>query len=66
MTLVIALLKIVLICKSSRTHLETCITELSSYYQNASETELKSVTNFIEIYKVMFAIYVDNMSIKLN
>ncbi len=66
MTLVIALLKIVLICKASRTHLETCIAELSNYYENAPQIELKSITNFIEVYKVMFAIYVDNMSVKLN
>lgn len=66
MTLVIALLKVVLICKASRTHLQTCITELSQYYENAPETEYKSVANFIEIYKVMFAIYVDNVSVKLD
>ena len=66
MTLVIALLKIILICKASRPHLETCIAELSNYYENAPQTEVKSLTNFIEIYKVMFAIYVDNMSVKLN
>lgn len=66
MTLVIVLLKIVLICKASRTHLQTCVTELSLYYENAPETEYKSATNFIEIYKVMFAIYVDNVSVKLD
>jgi len=66
MTLVIALLKIILICKASRTHLQTCITEISQYYKNAPGVEFKSVTNFIEIYKIMFAIYVDNVSIRLD
>jgi hypothetical protein len=66
MTLVIVLLKIILICKVSRTHLQTCITELSQYYEDAPEMESKSVNNFIEIYKVMFAIYVDNLAVKLD
>lgn len=66
MTLVIVLLKIILICKVSRTHLQACIAELSHYYEDAPEIESKSVNNFIEIYKVMFAIYVDNVSVKLD
>ncbi len=66
MTLVIVLLKIVLICKASRSHLQTCITELNRYYENAPAAEFKSANNFVEIYKVMFAIYVDNKSVKLN
>lgn len=66
MTLVIVLLKLVLICKASRTHLQTCITELNRYYENAPAAEFKSANNFVEIYKVMFAIYVDNKSVKLN
>lgn len=66
MTLVIALLKIVLICKASRTHLQTCITELMRYYEDASAAEFKLANNFIEIYKVMFAIYIDNVSVKLD
>lgn len=66
MTLVIVLLKLILICKASRTHLQTCITELNRYYENAPAAEFKSANNFVEIYKVMFAIYVDNKSVKLD
>lgn len=66
MTLVIVLLKLVLICRASRTHLQTCITELNRYYENAPAAEFKLANNFVEIYKVMFAIYVDNESVKLN
>ncbi len=66
MTLVIVLLKVILICKVSRPHLQTCIAELSQYYEDAPEIESKSVNNFIEIYKVMFAIYVDNLAVKLD
>lgn len=66
LTLAIILLKIILICKVSRTHLQICIAELSQYYEDAPKIEFKSVNNFIELYKVMFAIYVDNLAVKLD
>lgn len=65
LTLVILLLKIVLLCKSTRTHLETYIAELIKYYEN-HPGESESLVNFLEIYNLMFAIYADNMQIRLD
>lgn len=62
LTLVILLLKIVLICRPSRTHLESCIAELIKYYDNYPE-ETIWMSNFMEIFNIMFAIYADNMVI---
>ncbi len=62
LAVVVFLLKIVLICRPARTHLESCIADLIKYYDKLPE---KSVwmSNFIEIFNIMFAIYADNMVI---
>ncbi len=65
LTLVIILLKITLICKQVRTHLEACLAELIAYYVDYSEEECKWVVNFLEILKITFVIYDDNMRYNL-
>ncbi|MDX2215908.1 MAG: hypothetical protein SFY66_21770 [Oculatellaceae cyanobacterium bins.114] len=65
LTLVIVLLKIVLICKYSRTHLESRIANLVSYYQECPEEECKWVINFFEIFRVIMAIYTENIEFNL-
>lgn len=62
LTVVILLLKIVLICRPARIHLESCIADLIRYYDNSPE-ESSWMRNFMEIFNIMFAIYADNMSI---
>jgi hypothetical protein len=64
-TLVIVLLKIILICKNSRTHLEACIAELIKYYEKLPETECQWVVNFLEIFNVTFAIHAENVQYNL-
>ncbi|MEW5857261.1 MAG: hypothetical protein AB1861_07765 [Cyanobacteriota bacterium] len=69
LTLVIVLLKILLICKNVRTHLETCIAELIKYYMHYPEEDCKWVVNFFEIFHITFAIYGENVQynlIKMN
>lgn len=69
MTLVIVLLKLILICKNARTHLESRIAELIRYYEKCSEEECWWVVNFLEIFNVTFAIYAENVQynlIKMN
>jgi hypothetical protein len=56
LTLVIILLKIILICKNSRRHLETRIAHLIRFYENYPEDECKGVINFMEIFNITFAI----------
>ena len=65
LTVVIMLLKIVLICPSVREHLESCIADLIRYHEKYPE-ECNWMINFIEIFNVMFAIYVDKTSLALN
>jgi len=64
-TLVVALLKIILICKHSRTHLEARIAELINYYQNYPEDECAWVVNFLEVFNVTFAIHAENVQYNL-
>ncbi|MEH2286818.1 hypothetical protein [Nostoc sp.] len=65
LTLVIILLKMILICKNSRRHLETRIAHLIRYYERYSEDECKGVINFIEIFNITFAIYAENVEYNL-
>jgi hypothetical protein len=65
LTLVIVLLKIILICPSARTHLETCIAQLIQYYVDYPEDECKWVVNFFEVFNITFAIHADNVQYNL-
>ena len=65
LTLVIVLLKIILICPSSRTHLENCIAKLIQYYVDSPEQECKWVVNFFEVFNITFAIHADNVQYNL-
>ncbi|MBW4681229.1 MAG: hypothetical protein KME19_14085 [Microcoleus vaginatus WJT46-NPBG5] len=64
-TLVIILLKVVLICKPVRTYLEGCLADLIQYYLNYPEEECQWVVNFLEILKITFVIYDDNVQYNL-
>ncbi len=65
LTLVVTLLKIILICKHSRTHLEARIAELIKYYQDYPEDECAWVVNFLEVFNVTFAIHAENVQYNL-
>ncbi|WP_375480202.1 hypothetical protein [uncultured Nostoc sp.] len=65
LTLVIILLKMILICKNSRRHLETRIAHLIRFYEKYSEEECKGVINFIEVFNITFAIYAENVEYNL-
>ncbi|NJP09162.1 MAG: hypothetical protein HC866_06445 [Leptolyngbyaceae cyanobacterium RU_5_1] len=63
--LVVTLLKIILVCKYARTHLEARIAELIKNYQNEPEDECSWVVNFLEIFNLTFAIYAENVQYNL-
>ena len=65
LTLVVTLLKIILICKHARTHLETCIAKLIGYYANVPEEECHWMIHFMEIFNVTFAIHAENIQYNL-
>jgi len=64
-TLVIVLLKIILVSRYSRTHLEARIAELIKHYQDYPEEDCDWVVNFLEIFNVTFAIYAENVQYNL-
>ncbi|ALF53456.1 hypothetical protein ACX27_12395 [Nostoc piscinale CENA21] len=65
LTLVIILLKIILICQNSRSHLEIRIAHLIRYYEKLPKDECKWVINFLEIFNITFAIYAENIEYNL-
>jgi len=65
LTLVIVLLKIILICRYARTHLEARIADLIRYYSNYSEEECQWVVNFFEMFRIITAIYTENIEYNL-
>ncbi|GAB4377085.1 MAG: hypothetical protein Kow00121_25570 [Elainellaceae cyanobacterium] len=65
LTLVILLLKIILICQYSRTHLETRIAGLIRYYEKHSEEECRWLIHFLEVFKITMAIYAENVEYNL-
>jgi hypothetical protein len=64
-TLVIVLLKIILICKHARTHLEARMADLIRHFQDYTEAECAWVVNFLEVFNVTFAIYAENVQYNL-
>ncbi len=64
-TLVIVLLKLILICNASRSHLEAQIATLIRYYEQLPEQECRWVVNFLEIFNVTFAIHAENVQYNL-
>ena len=65
LTLAILLLKVILICPSSRTHLEVCMANLIQQYENNSPEECYWVINFLEITKIILTIYTENVQYNL-
>ncbi|MCT7952841.1 hypothetical protein NG798_23860 [Ancylothrix sp. C2] len=65
LTLVIILLKLTMICKAVRPHLEASLAALIQYYMDYPESECQWVINFLEILKITFVIYDDNVRYNL-
>lgn len=65
MTLVIVLLKLVLVSKASRSHLEAQIAALIRYYEKYPEKDCEWIVNFLEIFNVTFAIHAENVQYDL-
>lgn len=65
LTLAIALLKLLLISRNSRTHLEACIAALIRYYEPFPKETCQWFINFLEIFNITLAIYADNVEFNL-
>lgn len=64
-TLAILLLKIILICPPTRTHLEVCLAKLIQYYEEYSQEECSWVINFLEVIRITLTIYTENVQFDL-
>ena len=65
LALVAILLKLVLISRHSRIHLETRIAQLIRYYEHLPEEECQWVIHFFELFKIAFAIHAENVEYSL-
>jgi hypothetical protein len=61
LTVAIVLLKIVLICPTTRNRLDLCIANLIRYYEGMPKSECDWFINFVEVFSVTFAIHVDGV-----
>lgn len=65
LTLVVVLLKLILICRYARTHLDARIAELIKYYQEFPQAECQWVVSFFEIFNITMTIYAENIEYNL-
>ena len=65
LTLSVILLKVLLICPTSRTHLEVSLASLIEYYENCSQEECHWVIKFLEVTRIILAIYTENVQYNL-
>lgn len=65
LTLVTMMLKLILISKPTRVHLEARIADLIHYYKDYPENECQWLINFMEVLNIAFAIYADNVQYNL-
>lgn len=65
LTLVVILLKLVLICSYSKTHLEMRIADLITYYSEYSTEQCQWVINFLEIFRITMTIHAENVEYNL-
>lgn len=65
LTLVIILLKTIILCSSSRTHLDICIANLIQFYQNYDEQRCQDFINFLEVFNLVFTLFTENVQYHL-
>jgi hypothetical protein len=65
LTLAIILLKLILISRGSNLYLEVRIADLIRYYEQFPRDQCQWVINFLEVFRVTFAIYAENIEYNL-
>jgi len=65
LTLAIMLLKLVLLCPQSRTHLECCLAQLIEHYQSQPASDCQWLINFLEVLQVTLSVYAENVQYNL-
>jgi hypothetical protein len=65
LTLAIILLKLILISRSSNLYLEVRIADLIRYYEQFPNDQCRWIIHFLEVFRVIFAIYAENIEYNL-
>lgn len=65
LTVATLLLKLILICRYSRVHLETRIADLIKYYEKFPEEDCKWMIYFLEVFNLAMTIHTDNVEYNL-
>ena len=65
LTLAVILLKLILISRQSNLYLEVRIADLIRYYEQFPTNQCQWVINFLEVFRVTFAIYAENIEYNL-
>ena len=65
LTLAILLLKLILICRQARTHLELCIAKLIQHYEDAPRESCEGLIRFLEVHNLVMTIHADDMNFNL-
>jgi hypothetical protein len=65
LTLAVILLKLILISRGSNLYLEVRIADLIRYYEQFPTDKCQWVINFLEVFRVTFAIYAENIEYNL-
>jgi hypothetical protein len=65
MTLAILLLKIVLLCPATHTHLESCLGQLIQHYKIKAESECQWLIHFLEVIQLTLTLYAENVRYNL-
>jgi hypothetical protein len=65
LVLVILLLKLTLICRYVRTHVEVCIANVVKYYEDYQEQDCVWVIQFLELFTIILTIYSENVEYSL-
>jgi hypothetical protein len=63
--LVILLLKLTLICRHVKTHIEVCIANVVKYYEDYQEEDCVWVIQFLELFTIISTIYSENVEYSL-
>ncbi len=65
LTTVLILLKLLLICRNTRTHLEARIADLIRHYESYPEEECRGVIDFFEIFNITMTVYGEDIRYSL-
>jgi len=65
LTLAILLVKLLLICRYTRSHLESRLAHLIQYHWNLPEENCRDFIYFLEVFNVILVIYADNVEYNL-